>query len=140
MKNNEKAQGLVEFSLIIPVLIGVVLAMIDMAPLIANYFIAQGVAARGTRAAAVWYPDGTSNCRLDVANSLGSPGFLNAKWDVEIDPDCSDSAYDSNPTGQPMYVTISVDYQPLFSGTFGWPPPASPRIWSFEVTSVDQVR
>jgi len=133
-------QGLVEFALILPILIGVVIGFIDLTPLAVNLFIAHGASGRAARAAAVWYPDGFSTCQLDATNAIGSLGLIHADYDLEIDPGCDNNALATNPTGESMYVTITVHYQPLFFSTFGWPPPSSPRIWDVEVTSIDQVR
>jgi hypothetical protein len=136
----QRGQGLTEFALVLPVLIGLVIAFIDLTPLAVNMFLAYGATGRAARAAAVWYPDGFSSCRLDATNALGSLGFIHATYDMEIDAGCDNNPLATNPTGESMYATITVHYQPLFFGTFGWPPPSSPEIWDVEVTSVDQVR
>lgn len=136
----QRGQGMVEFALILIVLIIIVAGMIDVAPLMANWFVAKSLSAKGARAAAVYYPDGSRTCYNDVMNSLGSPIFIHASWSVEIDPDCTNSPASVNPSGLPMYVTVSVNYEPLFWGGFGYPPVDTASSWPFQVSTVDQVR
>lgn len=111
---SKQGQALVEFSLVVVVLIFIVIAMIDIGPALADILVAKQLSAVGARAAAI----SLANCPLDVSNSLGSPAFFFSTWTLDIPVNCTNPA--SLDPGEPVTVTIQLNYQPIFWQTEPW--------------------
>ncbi len=136
-----RGQGLTELALGIPILIVIIAGMIDLSPLIFNWFVGKQMSARGAHAAAVYYPDGTRTCYGDVVNAIGPAGGISADFTVEsVSGVCNGDPNWAISTLTPIKVEIRVDYYPLFFGGFGFPPKDTVSVWSFVTATTDQAR
>ena len=106
----QRGQALVEAALIIPLLLLIVLATIDIWPAMADFVIAKNLSARGARAAAIALPP--EDCPTLVANAIGTPELFFADW--SYDPPCVSGQYISQ--GAPVTVSITLEYHPGFWG------------------------
>ncbi len=142
MKNKRgwRGQGLVEFAMIIMLLIGTVAAVVDVFPLVGDWFVAKEMSARGARAASIYLPDGTRTCFNDVTNAIGNPSLPFADWTVSISGNCTDNPFATIPPRALVSVTVDVDYHPPFWGGFGYPPKQTASVWSFSQETIDQAR
>lgn len=138
---SRRGQGLTELMLALPILIIVIAGMIDVAPLIFNFFVGKQMSARGARAAAVYYPDGSRTCYGDVLNAIGPAGGIAADFTVAgVSGVCNGDPNWAISTGTPITVDIQVDYYPLFFGGFGFPAKETASVWSFVTSTTDQAR
>ena len=141
MKKKRKGQGLVEFALIIPIFMVVIMGVFDLFPLLGNLYAAKQMSARGARAASVWKYDDSQTCINDVNEAVGDPWLWSAEWQLEMIGDCDDTgSLRAALTGDPMTVKIEVTYTPLILGGFGWPPKDTASSWTFTVQTTDQAR
>lgn len=136
-----RGQGMTELALGIPILIVIIAGMIDLSPLIFNFFVGKQMSARGARAAAVYYPDGSRTCYGDVLNAVGPAGGMAADFTVSgVSGVCNGDPNWAISTGTPITVEVTVDYYPLFFGGFGFPPKDTVSVWSFVTSTTDQAR
>lgn len=133
-------QAMVEFALVLVFFIMLLLAMVDVAPLVGDLYIAKQMSARGARAASVYYPDGSNTCYWDVIQAIGNVPLASATYDIEILGDCNDDPYNLHPGGEPVTVRINVTYTPMFMGGIGWPARTEMRTWPFSVETTDITR
>jgi len=140
MNKLQKGQGMVEFALTLVILIIIVAGMIDVAPMIFNVYAAKQMSARGARAAAIYAPDGVRSCRNDAIAAIGNPGLMSANWTAEVSPNCDYNPLSTLARGESVWVTVNVDYKPMFWGGFGYPPKDTASVWPFSMGTVDQAR
>jgi Flp pilus assembly protein TadG len=67
---------MVEFAMVIVVFMVIVTGLIDLGPVLFDLYTAKQMSARGARAASIYIPDGSRQCRTDVENAVGDPGLL----------------------------------------------------------------
>jgi len=139
-RRGRRGQGLVEFALIIMLLIGTIAMVIDVFPMVGDWFVAKEMSARGTRAASIYLPDGSRTCLGDVLNAIGNPSLPFADWTVTVSENCTSNPFATIPPRTLVSVTINVDYHPPFWGGFGYPPKETASVWPFSQETIDQAR
>ena len=110
----QKGQGLVEFALILPIAMVVILALLDIAFGLFNYTQAKHITARGARAAALsTMPDGVTSCTARVAPLMDGNNYLlsDSVWDVT---NCPSDAMIGIAQGSPVTVTVTLSYSTVF--------------------------
>lgn len=110
LPNLQRGQALVESALALPILLLVLLATIDIWPAMADVIIAKNLSARAARAAAIALPP--DDCNALVTNAIGTPELLFA--DLTYTNPCASGDYFAQ--GEPVTVTVSLDYHPGFWG------------------------
>ncbi len=111
-----------------------VFALIDLGPVLFNLSTANALSAKGARAAAIYLPNGISTCETDVLNSIGNVGLLMADWNVSTSSNCGLDPSDAIVPGEPVTVSIEVNYHPMFWGQWLGDP------WTLVVSTTDQGR
>lgn len=116
MRKPQRGQALTEAALILPVFLFLVLATMDLWPALADIIVAKQLSARGSRAAAISLPP--EDCPTLVANAIGTnPALLFA--DLSYDSPCYSGQYFAQ--GEPVTVTVTVEYHPVLSLVWGDP-------------------
>ncbi len=116
MKKLQKGQALTEAALILPVFLFLVLATMDVWPALANMIVAKNLSARGARAAAVSLPP--DDCPTLVDNAIGTNQAL-LFADLSYDNPCYSGQYFAQ--GEPVTVTVTLDYHPVMGIIWGDP-------------------
>ena len=126
----EKGQGTVEFAIVIPFLLLMLLGIVTLGQVFPFWVAAQNAAAEGARAAAVWRPrvDGTYSCQQAVNDAItGSTPFV---YTIEMSANCEGNSTQPIPKNQELWVRTTLTYEPVFWGTLFNPP--IPNTWDVE--------
>lgn len=128
MKKGSKGQGMVEFGLILPLILLVILGMVVFAHLFAVFETVQNAASEGGRVASVWRPDEVTTCAsvVQAAVERTTPFFNPATDVVTTSANCSSDPWARIPSGTLIDVAVTVRWEPIFFGTLGqdyWEPP-----------------
>lgn len=126
----QAGQGMVEFAFVIVIFMGLVAGLIDIGPVLFDLSTAKQMSARGARAASIYIPDGSRQCRTDVENAIGDPGLLMSTWSLSVSGNCNYDPYSAIAPTEPVLVTVHLEYVPMFWG----------GIWEFDLSTVDQGR
>jgi Flp pilus assembly protein TadG len=126
----QRGQGMVEFAMVIVVFMVIVTGLIDLGPVLFDLYTAKQMSARGARAASIYIPDGSRQCRTDVENAVGDPGLLMSTWSLSVSNNCSYDPYTAIAPGEAVLVTVDLTYVPMF-----WD-----ATWDFQLSTVDQGR
>lgn len=100
---NNRGQALVEFALIVPVLLMLVLGIMEFSMVIHQYMVVAGASREGARAAAL----GGSNAAIEAAVQNAATGLDSTKLTVTPSP---------TPTrtqGDPVTVTVTYPFKPI---------------------------
>ena len=128
MNKKEKGQGMVEFALVLPVMMLVVLGITVLFHFFAVLVTAHNAVSEGGRAAQVWRPDGAATCVDDVTAAVTRiTPFYNSTTDtITLSPNCSTDLWARIPSGNLVDVTVVMNWEPIFFSTFlkdKWEPP-----------------
>lgn len=114
MKNssNIKGQALVEFAVVLPILLLVVMGVIEFGIMLNSYLTLQNVTREGVRAGAL----GSSNNEIESIIKSGSIGMEESNISIAITPDDG-----SRSTGEILTIKVIYNYQltiPIISSIF----------------------
>jgi len=116
-----KGQGLVEVSLVMPIIMLVMLAFADIGPFVFNFFTAKLMSARAARAASIYLPDPTNRtCLNDATNAAGDTSIIRATWNLTMSANCDNSPLSTIPRRDEVRADIHIEYWPLFWGQGPW--------------------
>lgn len=119
-------QSLVEFALVLPLSLLVILGIVVFGLAFARMESVENAASEGARAAQRWVPGGTVTCVEAVANAVDrSTPFSTVNTVTGACPNDTTTRVSS---GELITVEISHSYEPIFFGTLFrdmWEPPAS---------------
>ncbi len=130
MNKKEKGQGMVEFALVLPITMLVILGVTVLFHLFAVLVTSHNAVSEGGRAAQVWRPDGTSNCSEVVTAAVTriTPFFDLAGDTIDTSANCSTNPWLRIPSGELVTVTVVVNWEPIFFSTLlkeEWEPPTT---------------
>jgi len=130
MDKKEKGQGMVEFALVLPTMMLVVLGIAVLFHFFAVLVTAHNAVSEGGRAAQVWRPDGTSTCVDDVTAAVTriTPFFNSATDTITLSANCSTDLWARIPSGSLVDVTVVINWEPVFFSTLlkdEWDPPTT---------------
>ncbi len=123
-RSKERGQAMVESALMLPVLLLILLATIDIWPALGNLVVAKNLSARGARAAAIALPP--DDCPTLVANAIGTPDLLFAEMSYTV-PCVSGQTFAQ---GEEIELVVHLDYHPGFWG----------GTWSLDLSTTDYGR
>lgn len=127
-----RGQGLVEFALVLPLIMLVVLAMVDVGPFVFNYFLAKDMSARAARAASIYSPDGYRTCLGDATEAAGTqPMLMRASWTLTVSSECDGNPLSTIAVRTPVTASVHISYSPMFWGR---------GPWEVEPYTIDQAR
>ena len=116
-----RGQGLVEFALVIPLVLLMILAMVDIGPFVFDYFVAKDISAKAARAASIYRPDGYRTCLSDAVNAAGTqPMLMRATWALSMSAECDANPLSTVPRRTPVTATVNVVYHPIWWGQGPW--------------------
>ena len=131
MNRLKRGQGLVEFALVLPILLLVLVASTDIFMVAANVLIGEHLSARAARGAALSStPDGVTSCTTRVAGLLSGDYFIMADWDYST-TNCPSNPLSGIARGAPVSVLLTLYHHPTFL-------PGDP--WIIELEAVDYGR
>jgi Flp pilus assembly protein TadG len=131
MNKKEKGQGMVEFALVLPVSMLVILGIVVLFQFFAVLVTSHNAVSEGGRTAQVWRPDGTSTCVDDVTAAVMriNPFFDPASDTVTVSENCLNAGlWGRIPSGNLVDVTVVVNWEPIFFSTLlkdNWEPPTT---------------
>ena len=112
---NEKGQSLIEFSIILPLLLLVVMGMVEFGMMLNSYLAINNAAREGARAGIV----GCSDVEIESIVITASPVLNTENLIVTVTPD-----YASRNSGDTLTVRVVYNYHltvPIISGIFNNP-------------------
>ncbi len=125
-QRTRSGQSLVEFALVLPLSLLVILGIVVFGMAFARMESVENAASEGARAAQRWVPAGTETCVEAVDNAVArSTPFSTVNTVTGACPDDTSTRVSS---GELITVEISHSYQPVFFGTLFrdmWEPPAT---------------
>lgn len=118
--HRERGQSLVEFAIILPVLLLLVLGVVDLGMGFKTYITLTNASREGVRWISI-HPTDQSGARDRIADEASTMGlseglFLEGGYEVSFSPNQSD--YDA---GEKVTVNVTHDYQLLFGAITGLP-------------------
>lgn len=128
MNKKEKGQGMVEFALVLPIILLVILGITVLFHLFAVVVTTHNAVSEGGRAAQVWRPDGDSTCVDDVTAAVTriTPFFNSTTDTITTSANCSTDLWARIPSGALVDVAVVINWEPIFFSTFlkdKWEPP-----------------
>jgi len=116
-----KGQGLVEFSLVMPIIMLVALAFVDIGPFVLDFFTAKLMSARAARAASIYIPDPTNRtCLGDATNAAGDASLIRASWSLTMSDNCDASPFSTLAKREEVRADVHLEYWPSFWGGGPW--------------------
>lgn len=120
----QKGQSFVEFSLILPLALILLLLFLDPAIALANNMIGSYVAFKAAREASIFIADGTDTCYQEATEaafgSFSAPPLIMvdaANWSLEVDPCPDDPSW--SPSSQTIVTaTLKWDQDRIFAWNF----------------------
>jgi Flp pilus assembly protein TadG len=109
---NQKGQSLVEFAIILPIILLLLMGIVEFGMMLNSYLTIQNVAREGSRLGIV----GGSDVEIDTLIRNISPNLTPADLTVDITP-----AEDSRNSGETLTVSITYNYHmtvPIISALF----------------------
>jgi Flp pilus assembly protein TadG len=130
MDKKEKGQGLVEFVIILPIIMFIILGIVVLFQFFAVLVTTHNAVSEGGRAAQVWRPDGSSTCIDDVTAAVTriTPFFDLVSDAITISENCSADPWARIPSGNLVDIAVIVNWEPIFFSTVlkdSWEPPAT---------------
>lgn len=124
MDKKQKGQGLVEWMLVLPTIMVLVMGVANLFILFAVQAITHNSVAEGARVAQVWRQYDTPSCHEAVtAAVLRTNMFFDPARDVlEVSANCSTNNWERIPPADLITVRVIVNWEPFFFSTF-WSPP-----------------
>ena len=123
----EKGQSLVEFSIILPLALMLLLSLIDPAIAIANHLIGKYVAFKAAREASIFIADGSDTCLQEAREAafgfFGVPPLIMvdlndpSAWSLEITP-CPDDPFWSPTSQVDLVATLTWNQGKIFAYDF----------------------
>lgn len=118
--NNERGQSLVEFAVILPLLLLIVLGTVDLGMGFKTYIALTNAAREGVRWISI-YPSDQTGAKARIAEEAERVGledgiFVDGGYTVSFSPNQSD--YDA---GDKVTVNIDYEYEMLFGAITGLP-------------------
>ena len=128
MNKKEKGQGMVEFALVLPLILLLVIGIAALFVTFAVLVTVHNAASEGGREAQVWRPDGTSTCASAVMEGVVriTPFFDPDRDILVVSENCSNDPWARIPSGNKVFVGIVINWElPFFSTLFKdeWDPP-----------------
>ena len=131
MNKKEKGQGMVEFAMVLPISMLVILGITVLFHLFAVLVTSHNAVSEGGRAAQVWRPDGSSTCVEEVTAAITriTPFFDLISDTITISDNCATAGlWGRIPSGDLVDVTVVVNWEPIFFSTLlkeNWEPPTT---------------
>ena len=119
----QKGQGMIEFLLVIPALVGLVLLVVDGAYLMWVLVSSRNAVAEGGRAAQVWEPNIQGvTCLQDTVAAIDRVSTF--PYTLELSDNCRlAGSLDRIGFGEPIHLKVVVDHTPIMSMPFFRTPP-----------------
>lgn len=124
MKKKENGQGMVEFSLVLPLFLAMLLLIVAAGHLLWTASALHDGVKEAGRAVQVWRPDGSSTCKSVAEAAVARVATVDQ---VLRSPNCTDDPLIKVSSGELVTIRASLEYQPVFFSTLG--NPTTP--WSF---------
>ncbi len=112
-KNSQSGQSLVEFALVVPLLITLLIAIFYFAFLGVSWFGAYRSAGNAAHEAAIHIMDGTTSCDMRALMGRGNPVFIGVENEVfYMSGNCTDNELDAPTAREEVIATWEFDFQP----------------------------
>ena len=128
MKEKNEGQGMVEFALILPLILLLIIGIANLFYLFAVVDTLHDAVSEGGREAQVWRPGGGTFCVGRVTEGVIriSPFFDPDRDTVVVSENCTIDPFARIPSGNEVYVGVIIYWEPFFFSTLfkdQWSPP-----------------